>query len=47
LDHKIWWAACFPEQAGKDPATLTALAKQLGYSGQLIEQQQVLPGNPR
>ena len=47
LDHKIWWAACFPEQAGKDPATLAALAKQLGYSGQLIEQQQVLPGNPR
>ena len=47
LDHKIWWAACFPEQAGKDPATLQALARQLGYSGQLIEQQQVVPGNPR
>ena len=47
LDHKIWWAACFPEQAGKDPATLPALARQLGYSGQLIEQQQVVPGNPR
>ncbi len=47
LDHKIWWAACFPEQAGKDPSTLQALARQLGYSGQLIEQQQVLPGNPR
>ena len=47
LDHKIWWAACFPEQAGKDPATLQALALQLGYSGQLIEQQQVLPGNSR
>ena len=47
LDHKIWWAACFPEQAGKDPATLQVLARQLGYSGQLIEQQQVLPGNPR
>jgi hypothetical protein len=47
LDHQIWWAACFPEQAGKDPATLQATARQLGYSGQLREQQQVLPGNPR
>ena len=47
LDPQIWWAACFPEQAGKDPATLGALARQLGYSGQLREQQQVLPGNPR
>jgi hypothetical protein len=47
LDHQIWWAACFPEQAGKDPATLPALARQLGYSGQLREQEQVLPGNPR
>ena len=47
LDHKIWWAACFPEQAGKDPATLQAWARQLGYSGQLIEQQQVVPGNTR
>lgn len=47
LDHQIWWAACFPEQAGKDPATLAALARQLGYSGTLREQEQVLPGNPR
>jgi hypothetical protein len=47
LDHQIWWAACFPAQAGKDPATLGAVARQLGYSGQLREQQQVLPGNPR
>jgi hypothetical protein len=47
LDHQIWWAACFPEQAGKDPAQLAGLARQLGYSGQLREQQQVLPGNPR
>jgi len=47
LDHQIWWAACFPEQAGEDPATLQAKARQLGYSGQLREQQQVLPGNPR
>ena len=47
LDHQIWWAACFPEQAGKDPAGLGALARQLGYSGTLREQQQVLPANPR
>ncbi|MBM5791414.1 MAG: hypothetical protein FJ053_06530 [Cyanobacteria bacterium M_surface_10_m1_298] len=47
LDHQIWWAACHPEQAGKNPALLAPLARQLGYSGQLIEQQQVLPGQPR
>jgi len=47
LDHQIWWAACFPEQAGKDPATLKAQARQLGYSGLLREQQQVVPSNPR
>ena len=47
LDHQIWWAACFPEQAGKDPAGLAGLARQLGYSGSLREQEQVLPGNPR
>ena len=47
LDHQIWWAACFPEQAGKDPARLQATARQLGYSGLLREQQQVVPGNPR
>ena len=47
LDHQIWWAACHPAQAGKNPALLAPLARQLGYSGQLIEQQQVLPGQPR
>ena len=47
LDHQIWWAACFPEQAGKDPAGLQAQARQLGFSGLLREQQQVLPSNPR
>ena len=47
LDHQIWWAACQPGLAGRDPATLGATARQLGYSGQLPEQQQVLrlPGN--
>ena len=47
LDHQIWWAACHPQQAGRDPATLAAIARELGYSGVLREQQQVLPGNPR
>jgi len=47
LDHQVWWAACFPEQAGKDPAQLAPLARRLGYSGKLREQQQVLPGNSR
>jgi hypothetical protein len=47
LDHQIWWATCFPEQAGKDPAELGALARQLGYSGQLRESEQILPGRPR
>ena len=47
LDHQVWWAACFPEQAGKDPAALAPLARQLGYSGKLREQQQVLSGYGR
>ena len=47
LDHQIWWAACFPEQAGKDPAGLAALARQLGYSGTLRESEQIVPGRAR
>ena len=47
LNHQIWWAACYPEQAGKDPAGLAALARKLGYSGHLVERDQVLPGNSR
>jgi hypothetical protein len=47
LDHQIWWAACHPAQAGKDPAQLTAVARQLGYSGKLREQQQLVPRHPR
>jgi hypothetical protein len=47
LDHQIWWAACYPEQAGKDPAKLAPLARKLGYSGHLVEREQVLPGNTR
>ena len=42
LDHLIWWAVCVPAQAGKDPATLGALARSLGYSGRLIEREEVL-----
>jgi hypothetical protein len=47
MDHQIWWAACVPAQAGKDPATLGPLARQLGYSGNLQERQQVLPAPHR
>jgi hypothetical protein len=47
LDHLIWWATCHPEQAGQDPAGLAALARQLGYSGQLRESEQILPGRSR
>ncbi|MFM7395309.1 MAG: hypothetical protein ACKO22_13315 [Cyanobium sp.] len=44
LDHLIWWAVCHPEQAGKDPAGLSAVARSLGYPGTLPEREQILPG---
>jgi hypothetical protein len=44
LDHLIWWAVCHPEQAGKDPAGLSGLARSLGYPGTLPEREQILPG---
>jgi hypothetical protein len=47
IDHLVWWATCFPEQAGKEPAGLAALARQLGYSGTLRESEQIVPGRPR
>ncbi|MFN9547294.1 MAG: hypothetical protein ACK6AD_09545 [Cyanobacteriota bacterium] len=47
LDHQIWWAACFPERAGGDPATLGLEARRLGYSGLLREREQVVPGARR
>jgi hypothetical protein len=47
LDHQIWWAACYPAQAGKDPAQLGAVARKLGYAGNLREQQQLVPRHPR
>jgi hypothetical protein len=46
-DHLVWWATCHPEQAGRDPATLQGLARQLGYSGALRESEQILPGRSR
>jgi hypothetical protein len=44
LDHLIWWAVCHPRQAGRDPATLAPLARELGFDGQRPEREQVLPG---
>lgn len=41
-DHLVWWAACHPELAGQDPAGLTEQARELGYSTQLIESQEIL-----
>lgn len=46
-DHLIWWTACFPEQAGKDPSTLRALALKLGYNGSLPEKELLLPDGRR
>ena len=47
LDHLMWWAVCVPDQAGKDPASLGPLARQLGYSGRLPEREQVVLGPGR
>jgi hypothetical protein len=47
LDHLMWWAVCVPEQAGKDPASLGPVARQLGYSGLLPEREQVVLGPGR
>jgi hypothetical protein len=44
LDHLIWWATCFPEQAGRDPSRLADEARRLGFDGLRPEQQTVLPG---
>lgn len=46
-DHLVWWAVCFPDQAGRDPAQLAATARSLGFSGQLEERQLVLPSGQR
>jgi hypothetical protein len=47
LSHLIWWAGCYPEQGGKDPAELMPLARKLGFSGIIQEREHLLPGNPR
>ncbi len=41
-DHLVWWAACHPDFAGQDPAGLSEEARELGYSTELIESQEVL-----
>ncbi len=41
-DHLVWWAACHPDSAGQDPAGLSVKARELGYSTELIESQEVL-----
>lgn len=47
VDHLVWWAVCHPAQAGRDPAELGPLARQLGYSTALRESVQLLPGRAR
>ena len=47
LDHMVWWAVCAPEQAGRDPATLQGVAREMGYSGNLPERIEILPALPR
>jgi hypothetical protein len=46
LDHQIWWATCFPEQAGRDPAGLGPLARSLGFDGRQQEHFEVLSVPP-
>ena len=46
LSHQIWWAACHPSQAGRDPAGLAIVARRLGYDGQRREGLQILPAGP-
>ena len=41
-DHLVWWAACVPDQAGVDPATLKSKALELGYSTLLTESTETL-----
>ena len=42
-DHLVWWAACVPQLAGTDPATLRDKALSLGYSTLIPERQEQLP----
>ncbi len=43
LDHLVWWAACVPELAGRDPATLVEEAHRRGFHGGLQEREEILP----
>jgi hypothetical protein len=43
LDYQIWWAVCQPSLAGRDPASLAAEARRLGFDGRLPEREQILP----
>ena len=40
--HLVWWAACEPDHAGKDPSALTEKAKELGFSTLQVESQEIL-----
>jgi hypothetical protein len=44
LDHQLWWAVCHPSLAGRDPADLATEALRRGYSGQLVERLEIVPG---
>jgi len=46
-DHLVWWAACVPEVAGTDPATLRQKALDLGFSTLIPERQEQLPALAR
>ena len=40
--HLVWWAACEPDHAGRDPSALTEKAKALGFSTLQKESQEIL-----
>ena len=40
--HLVWWAACEPDHAGRDPSALTEKAKALGFSTLQVESQEIL-----
>ena len=42
-DHLVWWAACVPEMAGTDPASLREKALSMGFSTLIPERQELLP----
>ena len=50
-DHLVWWAACVPEVAGTEPASLRQKALDLGYITLIPERQQqshaLAPKSPR